>query len=189
MKKFFIIGLVLATSSCATTQNFSAASDILAFVNALRDNNYPEAQRYIDKTSLKNQAFGIIRNALIDKTSQNLGNSLLAQGAAIKGADLLQPFIETLADEAFEAKNLSYFTHKAGLIQNFSSPSKFKAGLALKTVSEGRICIPDPETKQCLLYFGKYENVWKLNGFNEAALYNKYESRIKQATENFGFKK
>lgn len=188
MKKFVVSIFALILSSCATTQNFSAANDILALANALLDNNYGEAKRYIDKEALKSQAFGIIRNTIIDKSSKNLGNSLLAQGAAIKGADLLEPVIEALANEVFEAKNLSYFAHKAGLNQNLTTPSKFKAGLALNTVSEGRVCIPDPNTKQCLLYFGKYENVWKLNGFNEIALYNRYEERIKEAGQNLGLK-
>lgn len=188
MKKIAILFGLLALSSCATTQNFSAANDILALINALKSNNYAEAQRYIDKNSLKTQAYGIIRNAMIDKGSEKVGDSLIGKSAIIAGVDLLKPVIEALSDEAFEAKNLSYFTNKAGLNQNFATPSKFKAALALNTVSEGRVCIPDPATKQCLLYFGRYENTWKLNGFNEVALYNKYESRIKQATQNLSFK-
>lgn len=188
MKKIATIIAFFAFSSCATTQNFSAANDILALMDALKSNNYALAQNYIDKTALKTQAYGIIRNAMIDKGSEKIGDSLLGKSAVIAGVDLLKPVIEALSDEAFEAKNLAYFTNKAGLNQNFATPSKFKAALALDSVADGRVCIPDPATKQCLLYFGRYENTWKLNGFNEVALYNKYETRIKQATQNLTLK-
>ncbi len=188
MKKILILFSAFLFSSCASVQNYSAANDILALINALKANNYPEAQKYIDKNALKTQAYGIIRNAMIEKGSQKLGDSFIAKSAAIAGVDLLKPVIEALSDEAFEAKNLSYFAQKAGLNQNFTTPSKFKTSLVLNSLEDGRVCIPDPTTKKCLLYFGRYENQWKLNGFNEMAIYDRYENHIKKATEELGFK-
>lgn len=169
MKKTILLFCIIF-SACATTTNYGAADDILAFAKGLRDNNLNLIESHIDKNALKQQAMTIARDIAIKEASKKMGNGFGAQVAAITAVDILKPVIEAAANEALKPENLSFFARRAGLNNNLEMPSRFKASLALTKIEENKVCVKDPSTKNCILYFGNYGNVWKLNGFDEKAL-------------------
>ena len=174
MKKFTILA-VLLLSSCATTEKFGAADDILEFASGLQNNNAPMIERHLDRQSLRNQAQSIARDVAYAQISKQMGDGFGAQIAAAAAADLAKPLINTIADEALSTQNLSYFAQKAGLNRNLQLPSRFKAGLALQALDETRVCVPDDDTKKCVLYFGRYPDAWKLYAIDEQALRKRLE--------------
>ena len=162
--------MALALVSCATATNFDAADDIRNFAIALRDRNYPVIESHIDKRALKAQAMMIARDIAIQEGAKRLGTGLGAQVASIAAVDALKPVIEALADRALEPDALAYFVHQAGVDQSIQVPSRYRTTIALKYLEDGRVCVPDDKTKRCMLYFAKYDNVWKLNGVDEQSL-------------------
>ncbi|MBN8649041.1 MAG: hypothetical protein J0L55_13895 [Caulobacterales bacterium] len=174
--KNFSFAFILFFSACATTTNYGAADDILQFAIGLRDNNSSLIESHIDKPALKSQAMTLMRDMAIKEASSKMGNSLGAQAAAIATVDLLKPVFEAIANEALKPNNLAYFARRAGMQNNLDMPSRFSATLAINNIDANRVCIRDPKTKKCLLYFGKYSNVWRLNGFDE----NVFSERLRQ---------
>lgn len=170
MKKHLVLISVLLLSSCATATSFSAADDVRTLAIALRDGNYAAIESHIDKRALKAQAMQIARDVAIEEGAKQLGSGLGAQVASIAAVDALKPVIEALADRAIEPDALAFFARQAGVNENLQIPSRFRATLALKTINDGRVCVVDDKTKRCMLYFGKYENGWRLNGVDEATL-------------------
>lgn len=170
MKIYFVFTGLLLLSSCATATSYSAADDVRALAIGLRDRNYAAIESHIDKRALKAQAMQIARDVAIEEGAKQLGNGLGAQVASIAAVDALKPVIEALADRAIEPDALAYFARQAGVNENLQIPSRFRATLALKSVNDGRVCVVDDKTKRCMLYFGKYENGWRLNGIDETTL-------------------
>jgi hypothetical protein len=65
---------------------------------------------------------------------------------------------------------LADLARRSGLTPETRLPGRTITAIALKRVPDGRVCAPDPQTKGCLLYFGKYPSGWKLNAIDEVAL-------------------
>ncbi len=175
MKKIFFV-LILFLNSCATTTNYGAADDILQFALGLRDNNPQIIEKYMDKKALKTQSMLLMREMAITEASKKMGNNLAAQAAAISAADLLKPVFEAIANQALKPENIAYFAKRAGLQANLEMPSRFSAALALNKIDDNKVCVKEPKTNKCLLYFSKYENIWRLSGFDEFEL----SQRLKQ---------
>lgn len=178
MKKLFIAA-ILFLSSCATTTNYGAADDILQFAIGLRDNNIALIENHIDRRALKTQAMQLMRDMAIKETSNKFGNNLAANAAAIATIDLLKPVFEAIANEALKPANLAYFARRAGMQSNLDMPSRFSAALALNKIDDNKVCIKDAKTKNCLLYFSKNTNIWRLSGFDETE-FSKVLKQIKK---------
>ena len=169
MKKLLFIA-ILFLNSCATTGKIAAADDILEFATGLQNNDSYKIERHLDRESLKRQANFIARDIAIDQATKQMGNDFKAKLAAVAIANLAKPIVDMITDEALSAENLSYFAQKAGLNQNLKLPSRFKTSLAIQYISDTKVCIPDDNTKKCILYFGQYPDAWKLYAIDEAAL-------------------
>jgi Protein of unknown function (DUF2939) len=170
MKKI-IAPLALAfavLSGCATGPGPSEAStDVRAFAMALRDRDMAGIESRIDRPALQGQVNGLARAIAAEEVAKRTGGSALV---GMFAADLAGPIIERLAQRALEPDMLADLARRSGLTPETRLPGRTITAIALKRVPDGRVCAPDPQTKGCLLYFGKYPSGWKLNAIDEVAL-------------------
>jgi Protein of unknown function (DUF2939) len=170
MKKI-IAPLALAVafvSGCATGPGaLDASTDVRAFAMALRDRDMAGIEARIDRPALQGQVNGLARALASEEIAKRTGGSALL---GILGADLAAPIIETLARRALEPDVLADLARRAGLTPETRLPGRTVTAIALRSVPDGRVCAPDPQTRSCLLYFGKYPSGWKLNAIDEVAL-------------------
>jgi hypothetical protein len=170
MKKIFA-GLSMAivcVAGCATTPGpGDASTDVRAFATALRDRHLAGIEARIDRPALQAQANGLARAIAADEISKRTGASPLV---SMFGADLASPIIEALVRRALEPDMLADMAQRAGLTADKPIPGRMVTAIALRRVPDGRVCAPDPQTRSCLLYFGKYPTGWKLNALDETAL-------------------
>jgi Protein of unknown function (DUF2939) len=163
-----IIVAVVSLTGCATTPGPSDASeDVRAFARALRDRNISGIETRIDRPALQGQVTGLARAIAAEEISKRTGASPLL---GMLGADLASPIIETLARRALEPDMLADIAFRGGLTAETPIPGRMVTAIVLRRVPDGRVCAPDPQTKSCLLYFGKYPTGWKLNAIDETAL-------------------
>jgi hypothetical protein len=170
MKKVFglLILSVATLSGCATTLDATDASrDVRAFAMALRDRDLPGIEARIDRVALQGQVTGLARAMASDEIAKRTGGNL---ALGMLGADLASPIIEMLAKRALEPDILADLARRSGLTPEVNLPGRAVTALALKSIPDGRVCAPDPTTRDCLLYFGKYPTGWKLNAIDETAL-------------------
>ena len=159
MRKFVWIGLFLALSGCATAPSpLDASSDVRAFVMALRDRDLPGIEARMDRPALQAQVTGIARAMAANEIAKRAGG------------DLANPLLERLSKQALEPAILADLARRAGLTPETVLPSRTATGMGLKRLADGRVCAPDPKTKACILYFGRYPSGWKLNALDETAL-------------------
>jgi hypothetical protein len=173
MKKIlttFAVSLAFV-SGCATGPGPSEAStDVRAFAMALRDRDLAAIESRIDRPALQGQVNGLARAIAADEIAKRTGGGGTGALLGLFGADLAAPIIERLARRALEPDMLADIARRAGLTPETRLPGRTITALALRSVPDGRVCAPDPQTRGCLLYFGKYPSGWKLNAIDETAL-------------------
>jgi Protein of unknown function (DUF2939) len=173
MKKIIApIMLALAfMSGCATGPGTSEAStDVRAFAMALRDRDLAGIESRIDRPALMGQVNGIARSMAANEIAKQTGGGSTGFVLGLFGADLAAPIIEQLTKRALEPDVLADLARRAGLTPETRLPGRTVTALALRSIPDGRVCAPDPQTRGCLLYFGKYRSGWKLNAIDETAL-------------------
>lgn len=178
--RFLAASLVLTlVSACATGPGPSeAATDVRAFAMALRDRDMAGIESRIDRPALQGQVNGLARQIASDEIAKRTGGGGTGAILGLFGADLAAPIIERLAARALQPDMLADMARRAGLTPETRLPGRTVTSLALRSVPDGRVCAPDPQTRGCLLYFGKYPTGWKLNAIDETAL------RARMAPEN-----
>jgi hypothetical protein len=163
--------LGVLASSCATDPGPSEASaDVRAFAMALRDRDMAGIESRIDRQALQGQVNGLARAIASEEIAKRTGGGGTGALLGLFGADLAGPIIERLARRALEPDVLADIARKAGLTPETRLPGRTVTSLVLRSVPDGRVCAPDPQTRGCLLYFGKYPSGWKLNAIDETAL-------------------
>jgi hypothetical protein len=173
MKTQLIAAMIVATlmSGCATGPGPSEAStDVRAFAMALRDRDMAGIEARIDRPALQSQVNGLARQIASDEIAKRTGGGGTGAILGLFGADLAAPVIERLAARALQPDVLADIARRAGLTPETRLPGRTITSLALRSVPDGRVCAPDPQTRGCLLYFAKYPSGWKLNAIDETAL-------------------
>ena len=167
--KITLVTLTIAlVAGCATTLGPNDASDdVRSFAMALRDRNIDGIESRIDRPALQGQVNGLARAIAGEEIAKRTGGSAFI---GMLGADLAAPVIETLVRRALEPDMLADIAQRAGLSAERPIPGRMATAIALRRVPDGRVCAPDPQTRNCLLYFGKYPDGWKLNAIDETAL-------------------
>jgi hypothetical protein len=161
----------LGLAGCATGPGVSeASSDVRAFAMALRDRDMAGIETRIDRPALQNQVNGLARAIAAEEIAKRTGGGGTGSLLGLFGADLAAPIIERLASRALQPDVLADIARRAGLTPETRLPGRTVTALALRSVPDGRVCAPDPQTRGCLLYFGKYPSGWKLNAIDETAL-------------------
>jgi hypothetical protein len=158
-------------TGCATGPGTSEASaDVRAFAMALRDRDMANIEARIDRPALQGQVNGLARALASEEIAKRTGGGGTGAILGLFGADLAGPVIERLARRALEPDVLADIARRAGLTPETRLPGRTVTSLVLRSVPDGRVCAPDPQTRGCLLYFGKYPSGWKLNAIDETAL-------------------
>jgi hypothetical protein len=173
MKKMVApLALALALmSGCATGPRPSdAANDVLAFATALRDRDIAGIEARVDRAALLGQISGLARAIAADEVAKRAGGGGTAALLGLFAADMAAPMIDSLSQWALEPDILADLARQAGLTPETRLPGRTVTALALRGLPDGRVCAPDPQTRGCLLYFGKYPSGWKLNAIDEVAL-------------------
>jgi hypothetical protein len=170
--RLLILAVVAALAAgCATGPGPSEASaDVRAFAMALRDRDLAGIEARIDRPALQGQVNGLARAIASEEIAKRTGGGGTGALLGLFGADLAGPIIERLAKRALEPDVLADIARRAGLTPETRLPGRTITSLALRSVPDGRVCAPDPQTRGCLLYFGKYPSGWKLNAIDETAL-------------------
>lgn len=170
--QFTALGLVvLALTGCATSPGANEASaDVRAFAMALRDRDMAGIESRIDRPALQNQVSGLARAIAAEEIAKRTGGGGTGALLGLFGADLAAPIIERIAGRALQPDVLADIARRAGLTPETRIPGRSVTAFALRSVPDGRVCAPDPQTRGCLLYFGKYPSGWKLNAIDETAL-------------------
>jgi hypothetical protein len=171
MRNLAWVSLCLVLNGCATAPApLDASSDVRAFVMALRDRDLPGIEARIDRPAVQGQVTGIARAIAASEIAKRTGGGEGGQILGVLGADLANPLLERLSRQALEPAILADLARRAGLTPETVLPSRTATGMGLKRLPDGRVCAPDPQTKACILYFGRYPSGWKLNAMDEAAL-------------------
>jgi hypothetical protein len=139
---------------------------------ALRDRDLPAIEARLDRPALQSQISGLMRALAADAIAQRTGGGIGGRIFGGLGADLAGPIIDYLSRRALSPEILADIARQAGLTPQISVPSQTLTAIALRRTPDGRVCAPDPATRKCLLYFGKYPSGWKLNAIDEMALRN-----------------
>jgi predicted small secreted protein len=173
MKKIiapFVLVAALA-AGCATGPGPSEASaDVRAFAMALRDRDMAGIEARIDRPALQGQVNGLARAIAAEEIAKRTGGGGTGSLLGLFGADLAGPIIERIASRALQPDVLADLARRAGLTPETRLPGRTLTAFALRSIPDGRVCAPDPQTRGCLLYFGKYPSGWKLNAIDEVAL-------------------
>lgn len=173
MKKIIAPLALVATLvlGCATGPGPSeAATDVRAFAMALRDRDLAGIESRIDRPALQGQVNGLARAIAAEEIAKRTGGGGTGSLLGLFGADLAGPIIERIASRALQPDVLADLARRAGLTPETRLPGRTVTAIALKSIPDGRVCAPDPQTRGCLLYFGKYPSGWKLNAIDETAL-------------------
>jgi outer membrane lipoprotein SlyB len=164
------VATVSLAAGCATTQTYGASDDVRALAIALQTRDLAGIEARINRPMLEAQVGGIARAMAAEDLGRRFGGGAGAQVAGVFAADLAGPIIEALARRALQPDTLADFARKAGITPDTRLPGRTVTALALQKVTDERVCAPDPETRSCLLYFGRSATGWRLDGINEAAL-------------------
>ncbi|GIU66648.1 DUF2939 domain-containing protein [Candidatus Phycosocius spiralis] len=171
MRLFARMGLGLLLGSCASISDpTGAGADVLALTTALRDRDLPAIEARIDRPALKAQITGIVRAMAAKEISERTGGGAAGNVLGLMGADLANPLLENIANQALEPAVLADLARRTGLTPETVLPSRTATALGIKKLADGRVCAPDRKTNVCILFFGRYPTGWKLNAINESAM-------------------
>jgi hypothetical protein len=167
-----LAGLVslAAAAGCATTTSYGAADDVRALAVALQTRDLAGIEARINRPMLEAQVGGLARSMASEELARRFGGGAGAQVAGVFAADLAGPLIETFARRALQPDTLADLARKAGITPDARLPGRTVTAIALQKVTDDRVCAPDPQTRGCLLYFGRSPTGWRLDGINETAL-------------------
>lgn len=155
---FACLGVLLAASGCATTQKLDAASDIHAFLIAIRDNDRVAFEAHIDRPALQSQ----IEDRLLSEARRAAPSGALADLAQAVAGPLAQFGSQSLIrPNVFRtvAVYLGYDPAKP-------LPNQLVIANSLRHLDDGRVCAPRRKDGPCMLTFTHEEGAWKLTSFD-----------------------
>jgi hypothetical protein len=163
--------LTVALAGCASTgDRFGASSDIRALAVALQTRDLAGIEARINRPMLEAQVDGMARALAADEISRRMGGGTGAQIAGVFAADLVGPIVSVIARRALQPDTLADLARQAGLTPEARLPGRTLTAIALDSVGRDRVCAPDPQTRSCLLYFGRGPTGWRLDGIDETTL-------------------
>lgn len=148
------LSAVLLVSGCATTERIDAAGDVHNFLVAVRDNDGPSFNRYVDRPAIATSLEGrLIREASNVGASRNVklaAAALAGPAASLATQALVRPSVFRMV-----AFNLGYTPDKP-------IPGQLNIASGLRYVDGGRVCAAKSKKDPCLLTFAREEGTWRL---------------------------
>jgi hypothetical protein len=162
-----IVGLLCLLMGCASIAPSRATMEIRSFLTALRDNNRAGIEARIDRAALSLQISEVSRAIGEAESKRFLGDGLLGGIIGAVAGSALEFAGPSVVDPAI----LMAIARRAGLLADSHVPNQFQAQLYLRNLPDGRVCVPDPQTRTCLLFFtDNVELGWQLTSVDPAVL-------------------
>lgn len=145
-------------AACATIPRIEAASDIHAFLVAVRDGDRAGFEAHIDRAALKTQ----LRARLIAEVSARGGEH---QGLAGLAATLAAPVAGAAVDLLVRPDTFRAAALRAGYDPNKPIPSTLQLTPLVKPLGDGRVCVTERHAGPCAFDFTNEGGVWRLTGY------------------------
>ncbi len=153
-----VLGLALVLGGCAETARLGAASDIHAFLIAIRDDDQAGFDAHVDRPLLKAQ----IRSQLMTLAAQRAdrGGAL-----AILGLALARPLADSVSDALIQPDVFRAVAESFGYSPDQPIPGVFVISTSLRRIDDTHVCVTRKKNGACLLDFRDEDGVWRLIGF------------------------
>jgi hypothetical protein len=176
-----VTALAVSLQSCATVdpRTQDAVRDIHSFASSLQAGDLAGIEARIDRAALEAQALRVAQDVFATRIETRVGASQSPFARALGGVvtSMATPVLKSMVSKALEPEAMAQAAFNAGLTPDRRIPGKFMVSLALKSLDDGRFCVPDRATKRCKLYFSPSANGWKLNEIDEALLRERMVNR------------
>lgn len=147
------LAAALALSACATTQRIDAAADVHAFLIAVRDNDGPSFNRYVDRPAIARNLEG----RLMEEAARS--GSKKAQAAAVV---LAGPASSVAAQTLVRPSVFRMVAYNLGYTPDQPIPNQLNIASGLRYVDGGRVCAAQSKKDPCLLTFAREDGTWRL---------------------------
>lgn len=154
----FAIAAALSLGACATIQQYEAASDIRAFLLAIRDTDQAAFDAHIDRPALKAQ----VRARLVAYVMQRKDTG----GLAVLGAALAGPIADYAVDHLAQPQVFLAVAEAEGYSPDQPVPSAAFLTPLIKPIDADRACVSEKAGGPCVLVFRKEDGAWKLIAFD-----------------------
>jgi hypothetical protein len=151
-----LLTLLLALGGCATVERVDAASDIHAFLVAVRDGDRATFDRHVDRSALKTQ----LRARVIAEGARfGGGPKTLSTAAAVLAGPLVDAGVDALVrPQVFQAA-----ARLAGYGTDTAIPNPLIISRELRNLPGGRVCVLIE--RRCSFVFQNEDGVWRLTAF------------------------
>jgi hypothetical protein len=155
MRRICALLALCLISACATIPRYQAASDIHAFLIAIRDGDRAGFDVHVDRPALKAQ----LRSRLIAEAGRS--NSALGAIGALMAGPLVGIGVDALVQpNVFRAVAADY-----GYRTDQPIPGVIAIGQFVRPLDDGRACVFTRRGGPCVLVFRDEAGTWKLIGF------------------------
>ena len=153
------IGLALAAlCGCVSAERYDAASDIRAFLIAVRDGDRATFDAHVDRPALKAN----LKARLLAQSAERSG---AASGGAF-GALLAGPMIDVAVDALARPEVFRAAATMAGYGPETKVPGALVLGHGLRALDSERVCAEI--NRRCTFIFKREDGVWRLIDYAEA---------------------
>jgi hypothetical protein len=151
-----------ALTGCATVQRVDAAADAHAFLIAIRDNDKPAFNKYVDKPALSREMEAGLDRLAASQTNDQAGRAI---AAVLAGPVARAAANAAIRPDVFRALAVSW-----GYAPDKPIPGQFVIARALRPIGAGQVCAAKGPNKPCLLTFSHEGDVWRLTSVDIGSL-------------------
>ncbi len=151
-----------ALTGCATVQRVDAAADAHAFLIAIRDNDKPAFNKYVDKPAISRQMEAGLDRLAAQQTNDQSGRAIAAV--------LAGPMARAAANAAIRPDVFRAVAISLGYSPDRPIPGQFVIARALRPAGDGQVCAAKGRDKPCLLTFSHEGAVWRLTAVDIGSL-------------------
>jgi hypothetical protein len=147
--------LFATLGACSTIPKYEAASDVHAFLVAIRDGDRATFDAHVDRPALKTQ----LHTRVMQEVGSRNGD-LAGLGALLAG-----PLVDVAVDAAVRPEVFRAVAQKYGYDPAQPIPNTLVIGQYVRPLDGGRACVITRAKGPCVFVFKNEEGVWKLIGF------------------------
>jgi hypothetical protein len=149
-----VLALATGLGACATAERVDAAHDVHSFLMAVRDNDGPSFNRYVDRRA--------ISVSLEGRLVQEARRSDMPRELRLAGAALAGPAAEVVTDTLVRPSVFRLIAYNLGYTRDQPIPKTLNIASGLRYMDEGRVCAAKSKSAPCLLTFEREGDVWRL---------------------------
>jgi len=149
----------LLVAACATVPKLDAASDIHAFLVAIRDGDRETFEAHVDRPALKTNLRARVL-AEVARSSPDRGQGVQALGALLSG-----PLVDVAADALIQPQVFRAVAELHGYTPDRPIPSTLAITRFVRRLGGGGACVVTRADGPCVLLFADEGGTWRLTGF------------------------